>query len=154
MKTEVTLKGGDRTKAVLARIGTQVGKGGVVKVGFLATSRYPDGTYIAQVAFWNEFGTTRAPARPFFRGMIADKSPTWGKALSKNLKATNYNSERTLGLMGQGIADQLTESIVNWSQPPNADSTVARKGFNDPLIDTGEMQRAPDFVVETEGNGA
>lgn len=154
MKTEVTLKGGDRMKAVLARIGTQVGKGGVVKVGFLAGAKYPDGTPIAQVAFWNEFGTIRAPSRPFFRGMIADKSPGWGAALQKNLKATDYNSEQTLGLMGQGIKDQLTESIVNWSEPPNADSTVARKGFNDPLIDTGEMQRAPDFVVETEDSGA
>lgn len=149
MKNEVTLKGGDRARVMLARIGTALGKGATVKVGFLAGATYPDGLSVAQVAFWNEFGTSRAPPRPFFRGMIADKSPTWGKALALNLKDTNYNGEQTMGRMGQGIKDQLVQSIVEFSTPPNAPYTIAKKGFDKPLVDTGVMQRTPDFEVES-----
>lgn len=36
--------------------------GGEVSVGFLANATYPDGTPVAAVAFWNEFGTSREVA--------------------------------------------------------------------------------------------
>lgn len=147
-KTEVTIKGGTKLAAVLARVAAKVGKGGVVKVGFLQAARYPDGTAVAQVAFWNEFGTTKAPPRPFFRAMLAHESPDLGKKVGKILKATDYDSDQTLGLIGTYLKDKLTQSIAEWTDPPNSETTIARKGFNKPLVDTGTMQRAPDFVVE------
>jgi hypothetical protein len=50
--------------------------------------------------------------------------------------------------MGTVIKDQIVQSIVSTNSPPNAPSTVRRKGFDKPLIDTGVMQRSVDFVVE------
>lgn len=108
------------------------------------------GLKVAQVAFWNEFGTKRAVARPFFRTMVAQKSPQWGTQVAKISKANGYKTQQTLGLMGTLMKDQLVKSIVDFTTPPLRPFTIEQKGFDKPLIDTGVMQRAPDFVVETK----
>ncbi len=152
------LRGGAALQRHLDTIAAQLGTGAAVNVGFLENAKYPQdkdakgpALNVAQVAFWNEFGTSRAPPRPFIRDMIASKSGRWGIALGLNLKATKYNAEQSLALMGEGIKDQMVTSIVQFKDPPNAASTIARKGFNKPLIDTGVMQRSVDFQV-LEGN--
>ena len=38
-----------------------------VTVGFYKSAKYPDGTQVATVAAWNEFGAKGIPERPFFR---------------------------------------------------------------------------------------
>jgi hypothetical protein len=101
---------------------------------------------VATVAFWNNFGTKTAPARPFFSNMIAEKSPGWGKKLANVAKAVNYDSRLTLHRMGEGIAGQLVKSIVDWPAD-NAPLTVAIKGFNKGLIDRGIMQRAVGWQI-------
>lgn len=105
------------------------------------------GLSVAQVAFWNEFGTIRAPARPFFRTMIESKSPRWGIALGAALRKTDYNARNALAIMGEGIVGQLRQSIRDWSSPPNSPRTVAIKGFNKPLIDSAVMLRSADYQV-------
>jgi len=140
--------GGDKLTAHLAGIAERLGDGKVLRVGFLEGETYPDGTNVAQVAYWNEYGTVTAPPRPFFRQMIAAKSPGWGAALGKNLTATDYNTDLALKRVGSGIKDQLTRSIVDFASPANAPSTAAQKGFNKPLVDTGQMQRAVDFDIK------
>jgi hypothetical protein len=149
----LTLAGGGAMQRKLEEIAQRLGSGGKVKVGFLEGATYPDGTSVATVAFFNEFGTTRAPPRPFFRRMIAAKSPGWGDRMAAAAAAVGYDSGRTLAIMGEGIKDQLVKSIVDLTSPPLKPSTVKRKGFDKPLIDTGVMQRAPAYVVES-GNGA
>ena len=41
-----------------------------IRLGFLADAKYQNGTPVASVAMWNEFGTRRRAARPFFRSSI------------------------------------------------------------------------------------
>ena len=36
----------------------------------------------------------------------------------------------------------LKETIAEWSDPPNAPLTIERKGFNDPLVETGKLWNA------------
>jgi len=149
-RVEVKVSGGDKLAKQLARIAHR-GRGGAVRVGFLQGATYPNkgqkaGQPVAQVAFYNEFGTSRAPPRPFFRNMIHDKSPSWGRDMAKIAKAADFDTQKILTLMGQRIKDQLVKAIVDWPAD-NAPSTVARKGFNKGLIDTGVMQRAVDFEV-------
>lgn len=87
------------------------------------------------------------PPRPFFRRMIAAKGRTWGAEIAKLLKANNYHAARTLDQMGLLIKGQLQESILNFTTPRNAPSTIARKGFDRPLIDTGYMLQSVDYEV-------
>lgn len=140
-----TLTGGKAIEKALAEIGRKMS--GSVNVGFLANATYPDGTSVAQVAFWNEFGTTTIPSRPFFRTMISRESPGWGVLLAGAAKHYDYNSATVLQFMGTKIVEQLQQSIVEWKDPPNASSTVRMKGFNKPLIHTSHMQNSVDFEV-------
>ncbi len=114
------LIGGDRMQKVLADIGAKLSKAHV-DVGFIDGARYPDGTIVAKVAFWNEFGhggRFPSPARPFFRGMISKQSGGWGKVLASALKATNYDAKAALALVGEHINDQLRESIREYDDIP------------------------------------
>lgn len=115
--------------------------------------------YVAQVAFWSEFGTKRkngktaTPARPFFRTMVASKSPRWGIGLGVALRQTNYNAKKALEIMGAKITGDLRESISKWRTPGNAKRTIREKGFDKPLINTAVMERAPTYEVVTGSDG-
>ena len=104
--------------------------------------------YVAQVAFWNEFGTVRAPPRPFFRGMIERQSPGWGPLMAGRLKANRFDAARTLDQMGSTINDQLRQSIVDLTSPPNAPFTIMMKGSAKPLVDTGQMLDSTSWKVD------
>src|SRR5262245_46224838 len=111
-----------RLREITRRLGEQP----TVKVGFLEGATYPgDGEHaglpVATVAFWNEFGTSRAPARPFFRNAIAQHQGEWGQNLADFLKTTGY-SRQSLALMGTLIKDQVVQSIVDTNSPPLAPS--------------------------------
>lgn len=147
-----SLSGGAKLNAHLAGLAEKLAAGKTLRVGFLETAKYPDGTNVAQVAFWNEYGTKNAPPRPFFRQTIAAKSSGWGSALGKNLTATRYDTDKAMALVGTGIKDQITRSIVEFQSPGNAPSTIAAKGFDKPLIHSGDMSRSVDFDVKGGGS--
>jgi hypothetical protein len=122
--------------------------GGMLKVGFLEGATYPNGTPVASVAFWNEFGTKRQPPRPFFRTMVAEKSPEWPVQMAQLAKVTGYDGPRVLALMGEQIEGDLKESINKFTDPPLAPSTIKAKGFDKPLIDTAHMVNSTGYLVE------
>lgn len=135
----------------LNRIAQKMGKGGVVRVGFLEGRTYPAGPKgkvlnVAQVAFWQNFGTKRARARSFFSNTIDELKPTLGARLAKVAIATNYDTKQTLELVGTAIKDRIVRAIAQWPAD-NAPSTVSRKGFNKGLIEQGIMQRSVDYEV-------
>lgn len=134
----------DKLSAALAGIARKME--GSLEVGFLEGATYPDGTPVAAVAFWNEFGTMTAPARPFFRGMIAKESPKWPAKMAK-LAQSGADGEKILALMGEDIDGALKQSINDFSDPPNAQSTIDRKGFNKPLIEKVIMVNSTGYRV-------
>jgi hypothetical protein len=115
---------------------------------FVGAPQPPVVLTVATVAYWNNYGTARAPARPFFTNMIEQDSPNWSAALAKAVLTTGYDSQRALALMGVHINDKLVQSIVDWPAD-NSPLTVAIKGFNKGLIDKGIMQRSTDYEVVT-----
>ena len=145
------VRGGAAFSVKLNELKGKLDKAKKVRVGFLEGATYPDGTAVAQVAFWNEYGTDTAPPRPFFRDMIKAKSGTWSAGVAVQLKANNMDVGKALNLAGMGIKDQLVDSINEFSTPENAAATVAKKGFNKPLIDTGHMRNSVDYEV-TDGD--
>lgn len=120
---------------------------GSVNVGFLEGATYPDGTPVAAVAFWNEYGAS-GPPRPFFRNMIEEEKPTWGPKVEKLAKATNYDGKKILALMGEDIQGALIQSINDLTDPPLSQYTIDRKGFDKPLIDTSHMVNSTGYEVK------
>lgn len=145
---EVT--GGQNFERVLARIGTNASNAREVRVGFLASATYPDGKPVAMIAAIQNFGAPRAgiPPRPFFSNMIKDKQAEWGPAIGNLLVANDYDALRVLRLTGEAVAGQLRTSIVETNEPPLAPSTIDRKGFDKPLVDTGHMLNSVDYEVK------
>lgn len=144
----VVITGGQAAAAALAALAERTGSASSLKVGFLEGATYPDGTSVPFVAAMNEFGTATSPPRPFFRNMVAEKSPGWGKALGRIAAANGYDMEKTLALMGEGIRGQLQKSIQMFDSVPLAKSTIKSKGFEKQLIDTSVMVNSVDYEVE------
>jgi hypothetical protein len=144
--SDKVLTGSDGVMKALEDIAKRMG-GGEVAVGFMEGATYPDGTPVAAVAFWNEFGVTGQPARPFFRGMIAKESPTWPDKMAKLAEATDYDGNKVLAMMGEDIKGALQQSINDLETPPLAQSTIDAKGFAKPLIDTGHMLNSVAYEV-------
>lgn len=146
------IKGGDKLAKILAEIGGN--KGGFVKVGFLENATYADGTSVAAVAFWNEFGhggRFPAPPRPFFRNMISEKSREWPKRLAGALKYYDYDTEKALGAMGDAIKGDLQESIINTTAPALSPTTLMLRsiyGNNPQEIRARDVLAAQDLVKE------
>lgn len=144
-----TIRGGDKFEAALRKLANQVAKPASVKVGFLEGARYPDGTQVAMIAAINEYGAPSRgqPPRPFFRQMIDSKQGEWPAAIAGLLKANDLDAAIALDLAGAAIAGQLRESITRLTDPPLAASTIRRKGFAKPLVDTGHMLNSVDHEV-------
>jgi hypothetical protein len=91
--------------------------------------------------------TITIPARPYFRGMIQKNKGEWPADLGKIIKATGYDARAALGLLGKHVAEQLQDSIRSFSDPANAKSTIAKKGFDKPLIESKNMLDSVDSEV-------
>lgn len=144
----MALKGGDALRKRLEKIALSMGGAHEVRVGFMEAATYPDGTPVAAVAYWNEFGKPGQPARPFFRTMIAAESPSWSIKLGKLGPATGYDASKMLALMGEDIRGALQQSINTFESPPLSERTVEAKGFAKPLIDTAQMLNSVDYEVK------
>ena len=112
-----------------------------VRVGVLENATYPDGTPVAMVAFWNEYGTKRSPVRAFFRTTVSENKKNWVLSV-QNLMKMHNDPKRVMGLIGVHMQEQIVQSINTWSDPPNAPYTIAKKGSSKPLIETGVLMRS------------
>lgn len=91
------------------------------------------------------------PSRPFFRTMIAENANGWGSILAAQI-AGGTSVDGAMQELGKIMIDQLQSSIRAMQDPPNAKSTVRKKGFNNPLIDTGMMLKSVSSEVRSEGD--
>lgn len=145
----VAIRGGKDYEKKLAQIVKLMKRPGLLRVGFLENAKYPNGTSVALVAAIQNYGAPRAriPPRPFFSNMIARKGPEWPGAIGGLLVANGYDASLTLRQTGEAVAGQLRQSLIDTNDPPLAASTIRRKGFDKPLVDTGHMLNSIDFEV-------
>lgn len=145
-----TFSGGAALEAKLAELAEKLGDGKTLRVGFLEGATYPDGQSVPMVAAANEYGdpAMNRPPRPFFRNMIADKSPEWPQDIAKIAEATGYDAETMLGQMGEHIKGQLQGSIRELMEPALSPVTIAKKGFSKPLIETSQLLNSVDYDIK------
>ena len=146
------LKGGEQLRAYLRDLAAKVEKSGTLEVGFFEGSTYPDGTSVPLVAITNEFGKPahNQPPRPFMRNTIAAHQQEWGPGLGAALMENGYDTAPALDLLGSSIADQIRGTILNFTTPPDAPTTIKRKGFDSPLRETMDMTRAVGHRVKED----
>ncbi len=116
--------------------------GAFTAVGFFSEDKYSGGANIASIAFFNEFGTKNIPERSFIRAWIDNNKSRIRKfkiKLLDKLYKRQINAEQALKLLGEFAQGGIKKYIIDLRTPGNADSTVAKKGSSNPLIDTGRM---------------
>jgi hypothetical protein len=130
----------------------------VLTIGFQGPSGaqlYPTGINMATVAFYNEFGTKHIPARSFLRSTMfqeRDKiEKIMGEAVGRMINDRRRTPISVLRVAGAEIVALVTEKIARsrgWAKR-NHDSTVAKKGFNYPLHETGKLKKAVSWAIRS-----
>lgn len=121
--------------------------GGGVTVGVLETA----GPELVEIAVYNEFGTETIPQRSFIRegaDAIEPKLAPKRTKLARAVIAGKLQYRASLELLGALVQGLLQERIANRIKPPNAESTIARKGSDVPLIDHGTLRSHITYRVD------
>jgi hypothetical protein len=132
-----------------------------VKLGALPGT-YENGEKISDVLAYNHYGTETIPPRPVLR--IAAENVLSSPKMIKHLRAYHKNlveytkrgrrsdAERAetvmLTAIGQQTAAEAKRIIENGGElQHNAPATVAKKGYNKPLYETGELEKKLSYEV-------
>lgn len=127
-----------------------------VLVGFQSSgSDYEGGASVAEVAAFNEFGSSDTPPRPFMRQSFENHEAELKAAceLVNQILAKGGTVEEALSRLGVTAKALIQAEIVNGGFEPNAPSTIKKKGSDKPLIDSGTMRQSVTYVVRKEGGG-
>ncbi len=120
-----------------------------------AASEKPPGSdaTIVEIAAFNEFGTEHIPARSFLRSTVDENRREYGEALSQAITETVNGKPVRLafGKVGEAAVRDVQQKMRNLATPPNAPSTIAKKGSSNPLIDKGRLRQSIDWEVRNHG---
>lgn len=86
----------------------------------------------------------KIPPRPWLDVGVLSGADEYEKALQDLQPATLTDALRVVGVEAVGAVKDYMNELRD---PPNAKSTVAKKGSSNPLIDSGEMRNSVNFVV-------
>lgn len=117
---------------------------------------YPNGEKLSDVMAWNHYGTEKIPPRPVLRIAAENTIPknkeriiaflknimTQPKSEHKRLEAVLLQS---LGSQSAAEAKRIIEAGDQLQH--NAPATVAKKGFDKPLYETGLMKKNISYEI-------
>lgn len=135
--------------------------GSEVAVGFpankgLDTPYYPTGASVIQVAVWNNYGTRKIPARPFFDIAAVKIQRRFKARVQADVKlclAGKLPLQTMLNRWGVDSKGIIQQQITETTSPPNSPATIAAKRSQHPLIDTGHMRQSVTYVTRKRGGG-
>lgn len=144
-----------------------------LNVGFFPKSIYEDGTPIASVAIWNEFGTIEnggySPPRPFMHPTYEKQKGKWKKILADIIQKQGEKIDlkkalNSVGFIAQQDVQDAIDDFAAHGEPRNAPATIKMKAGehhgeleesgravgDSPLIWKGQMREAVDYEVITK----
>lgn len=128
-------------------------------VGFIDGSKtYEDGMNVPTVAYNQENGVRRwkdktgkewfIPPRPFMSYSSRLFESGFSNILAKEIVG-KYDSKDALETASKKLQERIQLSIIEWTTPKNAEYTIEKKGFDDPLIETGLMFDSVEYQVKS-----
>ncbi len=108
---------------------------------------------VVEIATIHEFGNEHCPERSFLRAWFDENESKCRAAVVAMLEAVlagKYTKDQALQLLGQRFVGEIQKRIANGIPPPNAPSTIAQKGSDKPLIDTGQLRSAITYAIDGE----
>jgi hypothetical protein len=146
-------KGWNRIKHDISKLDNAFSKVGFPSDSTLSTTalkEYSDVSEVASVAMFQEFGTKNIPQRPFMSTSFDENKQKIIRAqenVYNDVVDQKISPNQGLGLLGEFGVDLIKKKIIEVKTPPNAPSTIRKKGSSNPLIDTGQMLQS---VTHTE----
>ena len=106
----------------------------------------------ADVGLWMEFGvpSKNIPERSWLRSAFDNHLEEWYRLFGKlagEIVDRTLAPREALRMVGRLAARDVRKGILDGIPPPNAASTVERKGHEHTLIDTHQLVDAIDFEV-------
>lgn len=121
-----------------------------IQIGFQEGETNDDGASLAEIAAFNELGTSTIPARPFMRQSFENHEKELQAACDQvNAMLSNGSTcESALEELGVFAKGLVQNEILEGEFEPNSPSTIAKKGSDTPLIDTGRMRQSVNYVIK------
>ena len=143
----------DFDDSYLKRIKRACNKGNVrhIRFGWIDKKKYPsghknEGTYIASVAYWQEFGTMgengeHIHPRPYFRQLVNKVKFSYNEEIKKYFQSlcTGLVDNITLISLATEITKDYNEVVLSQSNKKLSPITIRIKGHTYQLDDTGVM---------------
>ena len=127
-----------------------------IEVGFWDDRYGPenDNLPVAQVAAYNNFGTSFNPTRPFmddtFEDIMYKSYMARGvKNIFISVLSNGRSTQRLLRELGERIKGMMQLTILEYAaNGGNSQKTIEKKGRDSPLIDTGKMLESVRFIIQ------
>lgn len=134
-------------------------RGAGVEAGVMVGSSAGEGSAsLVEIAVWNEFGTEKKsggkkkehiPPRPFIRSTADNQRRKWKKTVARLARLVlrgGLSSSKAESILGAMLQSDIQDTIIELRTPPNADSTIAAKGSDNPLVDDGTLRDSVKWV--------
>jgi len=139
---DVTLQRPKDGRSYIERIVAKLRGEPKVTIGIQGGPHGDDGLTTADVAAINEFGLG-VPARPFMRLTFEQRArdlQALVRGLEHRILEETMQVDQALKIMGAAAVGYVRATIDAGVPPPNAPSTIARKGSSKPLINFGQLK--------------
>ena len=130
---------------------------GKLQVGWFSSANYKEGLPVAQVAFWQEYGTTKAPPRPFFRTAIDNNQNKWGALVESGVKAVIEGSatiDNVFNGLGLTVQADIKNAINSTHQDLSPVTLALRKLRDDGYAINGSLVGAVAGAVARGETGS
>lgn len=157
IRPDVSLIGKQQVEEAMKKLAEQLQGATRVLVGVpKGAGVYEDGLTIATVAAVNNFGSADGviPPRPFLAPAIEKGAPQYqrlAEVMIPKVLTGEMDMRMLLEQMGQLAEGHIKQEITDLKIPPNAKSTIAAKGSDNPLIDTGALRQSIRYVIDDSG---
>ncbi|CAM0028783.1 tail completion or Neck1 protein [Vibrio phage K121] len=98
---------------------------------------------MAQLGAVLHFGNQHIPARPWLDVGVRSGSADYLDVIESN----NEDMDNALNMIGLIAVGKVQQYMTELQDPPNAPSTVKKKGSSNPLIDTGALRQSVTYSI-------
>lgn len=113
------------------------------------TGMHPNaGITNAQLGAVQHFGSDKIPSRPWLDVGVETGNADYLAILEKAVK-DGTDIDQALNQVGNVAVGKAQMYMTRLKTPANAQSTIARKGDNNPLIDEGELRASVNYKIQS-----
>ena len=122
-----------------------------VKVGVLGNGS-ANGISVQDYAIFNEYGTSRIPARPFFRLSVGtanaqDEIKEYMKSQVEQIIQGGITGQQAYENLGTFVVQKIKKTIASGNFAALNSQTIKKKGHSKPLMDTHSLYNSINYEI-------